>query len=1573
MNMAKKLNKKIVILLIVIMGLAALGLAGAGLYVLRGRDPDYCLQKAHSALEQNDYKTAERYLGRACAVAKINREKIANYFQYAEFQLIQNEYHEADWGKALGCWNQILRIDPKNETATRKLFDYFYEVADLGQPQAWKQVQDYSRDLLKLFEESQKPMDPQVLLAHGRAALEIARLGATSNRLELINEATADFQRYIELNPADLKGYEYAAEAALVRGTIEAAQGNLQARQTARQEAEQMLQQALERSNDLPAAWAAKINFELETLSDPNQLAQIRQEIENRIQTLPPSALLYNALSAAYERTGNLTRTEELTRAAAAMRQAVALEPQNLRYLLRLAILLHRVGAIQKNPDLVQEALEIAENSLRLPDAQEQTGPRQAYARNNQFTLFSFIAQVNIEPILEATRTGRSLDEFKPPMERVKTAVDRMTQLLGSAENPVIQKWQGLITLAEGQKDKAIRQLYKAYEQAKALDTPNQPSQIDSYLCYILAQEMSDQNVFGMHKEFLEKALFNRNSVASWKPETLIDYARILMISRNYPQAAMMIRTYENSYGSTPETERLRLQAYIEAGFTKEAEEAMASLNPEDPQTLSLRLLLLNRKIIALAAPAPGEEEIHLTPEKRDQLHALYEEQNALYKKLLAVAPDQVDSALLLSTCHRLIRDQEHQKAKDLVDAFLRQRPDEPAFVVLQKQLTQPDPLAIPAELLSRLTEEALTGLSDPLKRSVALAQFYASTNRGPEALALYRQAYEQYPDDAAVANAYFEMLLGQKAFEEAQKIAQQARQKNLDGCEGGFYAAQMAMAQDNLDTALRRLDECLTYRPLFPQAWLLKSRIFLNQNKMEEAVNAAQTAAQMNPLSPDIILHYASLLQERNSRLGAKATTEQIEEAERMLLFAMLLNPGNRNLQSYYAEITFEKNPERSLAMRQQLLKSSPSVSNAILLGNMAMRMAAREQNKVKKETLHQIAGNAFQKALEFAPDNEGVLNAVAEYFRQTGRAAEAESLLSGQANVLWRFYLRDGQFDKAETILNNMLQQNPSNKEALQGLILVAQGKGDRPAIRRLLDTMRPLASTPEEELWILQRYLEFELTESIDQQIDSFRERYPNNTQVLLLDAWFRISQGQLQEALAKLNEFLSTQPEHAGAWRLRGRVYRLMGDYPKAAESLLKSKTIDPVPAARIELANVYLESGQMEAAIGELKAGLNEPQPPMQLREMLETIYEQRNRIADLKRFYQETLDKYPDSVHWHFRAGRFYLEQKDYALAEQLLARAWELSRKDGPGDFRTLDYYMETLLQSKSYNKLLAFAAENIDSPHAAILYTYVAQTHMELGQKDKAVQNFYQALEKVGTNIDLMNGIVSIIVGKTGPETVAQWCGQKLRQNPQSIEGMLGAVHLYTQTGQYNQAIQSINACLEQLQPNQAEWLQLSLKKANIFTMAYAQTADPQYLQQAMTLMEKMLELMPNNHTVMNNLAYMMADNDQQIEKALEYSRRACQIEMGNPIYLDTYAYIQCRLGNYEQAHQALLRAIQLHEARNETVPWEVFKHIGMAQEGMGKKIEAASAYRRAVETPGIPAKEKESLENKIQELSI
>ena len=46
----------------------------------------------------------------------------------------------------------------------------------------------------------------------------------------------------------------------------------------------------------------------------------------------------------------------------------------------------------------------------------------------------------------------------------------------------------------------------------------------------------------------------------------------------------------------------------------------------------------------------------------------------------------------------------------------------------------------------------------------------------------------------------------------------------------------------------------------------------------------------------------------------------------------------------------------------------------------------------------------------------------------------------------------------------------------------------------------------------------------------------------------------------------------------------------------------------------------------------------------------------------------------------------------------------------------------------------------------------------------------------------------------------------------------------------------------------------------------------------------MEEIVKIMPQNYTAMNNLAYLLADN-QELDKALEYARKAVRM-VGNPV---------------------------------------------------------------------------------------
>jgi tetratricopeptide (TPR) repeat protein len=406
---------------------------------------------------------------------------------------------------------------------------------------------------------------------------------------------------------------------------------------------------------------------------------------------------------------------------------------------------------------------------------------------------------------------------------------------------------------------------------------------------------------------------------------------------------------------------------------------------------------------------------------------------------------------------------------------------------------------------------------------------------------------------------------------------------------------------------------------------------------------------------------------------------------------------------------------------------------------------------------------------------------------------------------------------------------------------------------------------------------------------------------------------------------------------------------------------------------MELAAVYDESKQATAAIGELASTLDDPQAPAKMRSTLEGLYQRNNRFRDLEKLYDSTLEKYPQSVFWHNRVSGYYLKRKDLAKALELSKKSWELSLERKQPNKRSLELYLESLFQAQQYDKAMTVASGTIDIPALApTAYAFMAQIQSERGQKDKAVESVYKALEKSESTDSALDGIMGVMLRTVGVQPVTAWISKELAENEKPLKAHILASSLAQGRGSYNEAIEHIDHCTDILSKESPEWEVLALRKVNLQIMAYVKTGDKVYFKNATDQLTEMLQVMPNNGSLMNNLAYLLTDNDQQLETALEYARKAHQTDPGNANYLDTYAYAQCKNGQYEQAEQSLIRSIQIYDVSGESIPWDLYEHFGMAKEGLEKSAQAIEMYQKALgASDGIPEEGKQRLQAAIERL--
>jgi len=1544
----KKLNKKVALIGLMVLAVFLLGVVAV---VLRFRkNPLKFLAAAEAALAQYDYEGAERNYGQAYGCAKDDDLKIEILFKFADFHLINDKVHEhePDWRKAIGCWNTAINIDPKNIEARLAILKYSYESGDGGNPGVWQTVERNASELAEVIDEKQLEPDLYVLLARARAKLEIAALGQTADREKSLEKAVSELESLRELTPENIDIYMYLARAAMVRGEIENSRGVLGATQRATEKAEEILQNAIDVVPDNAKAYVNLLEAKLlNVLGDDEKIQALEGDFESLVEKFGASAEVYASLARFYQ-----LNIKGLDKSAEAIEKAVELDSTNVDYAITMASVYYRKSSIYKDKESFSKAVEIVNNALNLPDAQDVQGPQQFRHRQNKYVLFTLLSTWYIEQAFEADQAGNEEQKLQW-IGKAEETIHEIEQLIGTGDHVYVVKWRGMLALVKGDETRAIRQMFDAYEQLKAA------GQRDAELSYMLSRVFKGRAEIGVRQEFVESALLKRPSIALKKPEAVLDYAEVLLKLRAPGVAMTVVDAYEKMCSVTERSKRLRIRGYIDTGQLDDAEELLSQMELSTVAAIEQKIFLLRKRIGRIRATRRSQEprragdegqeaETEFYKHKQAELGRYRKELRESLKKLLEKKPEQ-DVAIALCNSHVAV-DQIDQ-ARSVIDEFLVHSPDNTSAQIYQRELYEPDPKNISEERLSQIKEDVIANISDELERCVRLGQHYWSRNQTEKAMVEFKKAYEMAPGEKGVAGALFDVALLSKDMVLAEQIVEEVRRKNLDDCEGNLFAARLDISREDFQSALDRLSKCLETRPIFPNGYLLRSQVNGNIGNYDEAISDAKMAYRLNPLDAGIAKQLAAVLYNRNLRLGRSVSSEQITETEQALARAIVLNMNDWSLRSIYAEYISEREPAKALAARQRLLASFPNVDNSLMLGNMAMRMALKETDEQHRAGLFEIAGSAYEKARKMGPDNKAVLDAYSEFLRLTGHRDKAAELFKAQDNSLWKFYLRDGQYDKARDILEKLYELNPKDITVVKGLARTASKTADKESLKRYSQELLALENTIDNELAQIQAYLEVGLVKEAELKLTSFRERNPQETRGMLLEAWSAMTKGQLKKALELVNRNLEIDSENAVAWRLRGQVNRLLGDFEQGVEDLQKSKNINANPKIRMQLATAYHRIGKIEAAIGELTDALKDQQAPRRVRTMLEELYLQSGRKTELKEFYKDTLEKYPDNGFWSFRAGQWALTQNDLDMAEGLLRMAWEISLKKG-GYAKALDKYLETLWRREKYKEVLKYAAKYIDSKYAPIAYAQIAQAQFKMGSKTTAMDYYRKAIEKCGTNDELILGILQNISAIVGPIEVARWCDGRLQRNPDSLAANLMMFRLHQQSGQYNKALGYIDKFLELVDPDGPVWIEQMFNKANILTMAYIKTSDKRYISTAVSEFEKILAKQPNNVGVLNNLAYFLADSGEQLDKAVEYAKRAHEASPNGANTMDTYAYALCKVGEYAKAEELLQMAIQIFERESMAVPWDVYEHLGMAREGLGRKAGAAASYRRALE---------------------
>lgn len=107
-----------------------------------------------------------------------------------------------------------------------------------------------------------------------------------------------------------------------------------------------------------------------------------------------------------------------------------------------------------------------------------------------------------------------------------------------------------------------------------------------------------------------------------------------------------------------------------------------------------------------------------------------------------------------------------------------------------------------------------------------------------------------------------------------------------------------------------------------------------------------------------------------------------------------------------------------------------------------------------------------------------------------------------------------------------------------------------------------------------------------------------------------------------------------------------------------------------------------------------------------------------------------------------------------------------------------------------------------------------------------------------------------------------------------------------------------------------------------------------------------DRVLRNDPDNILVLNNYAYYLALDSDNLGEALKMSARTIELEPNNPMYIDTYAWVFYKMERYDDAEKWMKKALNLEKNNNGTY----LEHYGDILFRLNKKNEAVKYWKEA-----------------------
>jgi tetratricopeptide (TPR) repeat protein len=983
------------------------------------------------------------------------------------------------------------------------------------------------------------------------------------------------------------------------------------------------------------------------------------------------------------------------------------------------------------------------------------------------------------------------------------------------------------------------------------------------------------------------------------------------------------------------------------AGIRLELADVLSRLGDNQSAIQQLRLLISEQ---------PGLASAHLSLARLLTESGSWDEASEQARIITQVLPDNFDAALI------------YVRARIQVLADNQTDKDSPLWQEVEEHLTK----------LEKSSDNVL-----PIK----LLQFQVAVLRSMFSVAqqLLANMKDHYPSYVEVAMAEISLLTAQNKTDEAMLKLSQTISEFPESVTAVSYFATLLADRDEhqkcekiIKDSLERIKQPVAKR----QLGVLLASFYNRWNEQEKRYQLLDSLVRD---IPDDVVLYCELLRCRNVIENAGYAQELINkiktiEGENSWRWRYeqariwFVQDTRDNLKNQYPQIV-------SL-LKENLLANPEDQTSRVLLA--AVYEYAGEL---------QLAISTYLEALDRSPrDIHIIVSAVAvlykanEYDRADKilRQATGEKLFHPELERLQLLsYLRRGELSSASNVIENLLDNDPNNKSIGLALALLKIQQSRFADANTLLDKLKtqepnslPIAAA-QVELNIRQNK-SAEALLICDKMVDKL-----HNVSAYILRSRVNAVLGRVDKAIQDLDYAVSLEPNSIEALVTRSDIYSSAGKSDKAI--------IDIQRAMSLSVDNIQIEKRAISLFLAS-----GDTMKVRQGRDILDRVLASNPRDVDL-----------------HFYKARFLLAEGTapaIAQAQKILQKITEENPKIAEAwtslaeivirlkqPTKAMDIILRGLVHQPNNKSLLLLKAmlEAKSSPLLAVptlkallerdpndvdVVVRLSETYLAAGESQKAVALLKEWLTSSGRASDerKINTVLAVALYKNGDKAQAQ---EKLNSLSKSLPDdpgpLLTQVRLFTDDHLWEQLTQEVaewyrnhpkdtNTILiitRNLAANENDEakkaaesiLQTILKNDSKCTEAASALATLLQVtgrsEEAVGLYQQVLQLQSDNLVAINNLAWILCEDQKKYEQALALAQRGLEKAPYDYVDLmDTRGMIYYRLGQYDKAVEDFTRCLKLYP---EGTPALVTSHLHLAKAlvGLGQKDKSIEVLRQTL----------------------